>query len=114
MPLQALSLGLGIDVWRPQLGVVHSTFDHALNLLMDGELWTVLGAARQDAPFGIRLTRTERLARLQVEPADRVHVRAGYMRLGVQVIDCRAAARWAPAPWGAPTSGLHARVSFVE
>jgi Protein of unknown function (DUF2877) len=114
MPLQALSLGPEIDVWRPQTGAVHSAFEHALNLLMDGELWTVLAAGRQDAPFGIRLASADPAGGLAVRPADPVHVRAGFMRVGPQVVDCRAAGRWAPAPWAMPAPGLDARVSFVE
>jgi hypothetical protein len=114
MPTQALSVGLEIDIWRPQRGVVHSAFDHAVNLLMAGELWTVLAAPRQDAPFGIRLAPGERPRGLGVRAADHVHVRAGYMRVGQQIVDCRAAARWTPTRWGTPASGLDARVALLE
>ena len=55
MPLQVASLGREVDVWSPRSGVVHSAFECAINLLLDGELWTVLGAARTDSPFGIDL-----------------------------------------------------------
>ena len=40
--LQAQTLGRQLDVWRPQTGVVHSVFEHAVNLIIDGELWTKL------------------------------------------------------------------------
>jgi hypothetical protein len=114
MPLQALCVGLEIDLWRPQCGVVHSSFERAVNLLMAGELWTVLGAQQRDAPFGIRLALGGAAAAFAVKAADRVQVRAGYLRMGPHVVDCRTATRWAPARWSAPASGLAARVSLVE
>jgi hypothetical protein len=114
MPLQVLSLGFRIDTWKPQCGVVHSAFDHAVNLLMDGELWTLLGAPQHDAPFGIRLASGDSPRGLDVRAADRVHVRAGYMSVGPWIVDCRTATRWAPARWGAPARGLLTRVSVVE
>jgi hypothetical protein len=114
MPLQALSVGLEINLWRPQGGVVHSAFEHAVNLLMDGELWTVLAAPQQDAPFGIRLAASERPRRLDVRAADAVHVRAGYLRVGAHVVDGRAATRWTPTRWGSPASGLDVRLLRVE
>jgi hypothetical protein len=114
MPLQARCVGLEIDLWTPQCGVVHSTFERAVNLLMAGELWTVLGPQQRDAPFGIRLALDSRIAAFAVKAADRVQLRAGYVRMGQQIVDCRAAARWAPTRWSAPASGLAARVSIVE
>jgi hypothetical protein len=114
MPLQALSVGCEVDIWRPQTGVVHSTFDRAVNLLMDGELWTVLRATRQDAPFGIRLASSGRSGGLDVQVADCVHVRAGYVGVGHLIVDCRMASRWAPTWWKKPVSGLEARLSAVE
>src|SRR5262245_28775384 len=114
MPLQALSVGVAIDVWKPQRGVVHSSFEHALNLLVEGELWTVLGALRPDSAFGIRLAPGARPGGCAARVAEAVHVRGGYLRLGQEVIDCRAASRWAPAPWAARARGLIARVEHVE
>jgi hypothetical protein len=114
MPLQALSVGLEINLWRPQQGVVHSAFEHAVNLLMGGELWTVLAAPQKDAPFGIRLAPSERPRGLDVRAADRVHVRAGYLRMGPHVVDGRAATRWTPGRWGSPASGSEARLARVE
>jgi hypothetical protein len=80
MPLQALSLGREVDIWRPQTGFVHSAFNCAVNLLLDGELWTVLGAARQDTPFGIQLAPSSRHGGIDVRADDRVHVRAHWPR----------------------------------
>lgn len=114
MTLQALSLGFGIDVWRPRCGVVHSAFDHALNLLLDGELWTVLAAMLPDAPFGIRLAPGDRLVALDARPDDRVHVKAGYVAIGRQVVDCRVTTRWSKAQWGTPAAGLPLRLSMLE
>ena len=95
MRLQAVSLGPEVDVWRPQEGVVHSTFDRAVTLLMGGELWAVLSSARHDTPFGIRLA--PGVCRIDVKVADRVHVRAGYAAIGRLIVDCRTASRWVPA-----------------
>lgn len=112
MPLQALSLGREVDVWRPRSGVVHSAFERAVNLLLDGELWTVLGAGRMDSPFGIRLARCD--ARFNVHITERVNVRAGYVGIGNMILDCRTASRWAPTRWVRPAMGLAARVATVE
>src|SRR4051812_35594066 len=106
MSLQALSIGSEIDAWRPRTGVVHSSFDHAVNLLIDGELWTVLGDAQLDAPFGIRLAPGHPPGAFHARAADRVHVRAGYLSLGPHVVDCRTAARWEPSRWGTPARDL--------
>lgn len=112
MRLQAVSLGRHIDVWTPRAGVVHSTFDRAVNLLIDGELWTLLDAARPDAPFGIRLAPGP--GGCGVRAGDRVHVRAGCLSVGHVVVDCRAASRWTPAPWPQPAAGLGVRLAALE
>lgn len=112
MPLQALSLGREVDVWRPQTGVVHSAFERAVNLLVDGELWTVLGAVRADTPFGIRLSPGN--GGFDVKAAEPVHVRAGFVSVGRMVLDCRTAPCWAPARWPQPATGLESRLSAVE
>ena len=112
MPLQAVSVGHGIDVWSPRSGVVHSAFEQAVNLLLDGELWTVLDAVRTDAPIGIRLAPGD--MRFDVQGAERVNVRAGYVGIGRLIVDCRCASRWTPTRWAPPTKGLAARLATVE
>jgi hypothetical protein len=82
-----------------------------VNLLVDGELWTVLDAARADSPFGIRLAPSD--AALDVKAADRVNVRAGYVGMGRLIVDCRSASRWAPTRWAQPAPGLAARLAAV-
>src|ERR1051326_1242007 len=114
MVLQALSLGCEVDVWRPQNGVVHSAFYHAANLLIDGEMWTVLGGERHDAPFGIRLAPHGCPQRFQAQPGDDVRIRAGYVSVGRMIVDCRTASRWAPTRWVQPASGLAIRLSIIE
>ncbi len=118
MLLQALSIGHGIDIWRPQTGVVHSAFDRAANVLMEGELWTVLGTVpgtvRPDAPFGIRLAPGGGTARLHVRATDPVNVRAGHVSVGRLIIDCRTATRWVPTGWTRPAPGLEARLCKLE
>lgn len=113
MTLHALSLGFGIDVWRPRSGVIHSAFEHAINLLLGGELWTLLAADRQDAPFGIRLTH-DNLQSFDARRDERVYVRAGHLAVGRHVVDCRATTRWVPTRWGAPADGLARRLTVVE
>jgi hypothetical protein len=112
--LQALSLGREVDPWASRTGVVHSVFRRAINLLVDGELWSLLGAGQPDAPFGIRLASYQECGGLGVQRADRVYVRAGSMGVGPLAIDCRAASRWAPRPWRAPAVGLASRLSRIE
>ena len=112
MSLQAVSLGREVDVWKPRSGVVHRAFARAVNLLVDGELWTVLGAARADSPFGIRLAAND--CAFDVQAADPVNIRAGYVGMGRLVIDCRTASRWAPTDWASPAPGLAARLAAVE
>jgi Protein of unknown function (DUF2877) len=112
MPLQALSIGRMVDVWTPRSGVVHSAFERAVNLLLNGELWTVLGAARMDSPFGIRLAAGD--VRFDVQAAERVNVRAGFVGIGRLILDCRTASRWAPTRWAGPAIGLAARLATVE
>jgi len=114
MALQALSLGSEVDLWRPQTGAVHSAFARAVNLRMNGEMWTVLGANLPDTPFGIRLAQGGHLAVLHVQAGDLVHVRAGYMRVGPLILDCRTASRWAPTRWPQPATDLEVRLAAIE
>src|SRR6185436_36402 len=112
MVLQSLSLGREVGVWRPRTGFVHSAFGHAVNLLVDGELWTVLGASRPDAPFGIRLAHSD--GGFEMKAGDRVHIRAGIVSVGKWIRDCRTAACWTPTRWAQPATGLAARLSALE
>ena len=112
MLLQALSLGREVDVWRPRTGVVHSVFKHAANLLVAGEMWTVLDEDRPDAPFGIRSA--HRHGGFPLKVGDRVDVRAGFVSVGHVTLDCRTASRWAPTRWAQPAAGLAVRLSTVE
>src|SRR5579862_8308792 len=112
MPLQVLSLGCEIDVWRGRTGIVHSVFERAVNLLLDSELWTVVGAKQSDAPFGIRLA--QRDGGLNVKAGDDVHVRAGFVGTDKVSLDCRTAPHWGPTGWARPANGLATRLSTVE
>ena len=113
--LRARSLGSALDLHRARTGVVHSVFAGALNLAMDGELWTVLDAPRPDLPFGIRLEGgapagwggavAGALARVSGD---------GSLSVGRLSIDCRHASRWLPSPWGRPAAGIAARLDAVE
>lgn len=109
----AVSLGGALDVWTPRTGAVHSVFAGAINLRVDDELWTVLGAGKPDQPFGIRLAPGV-THRVDVPAAAPVRVRAGFVGVGPLVLDCRAAARWTPAPWPSPADGLADRLRHVE
>ncbi|HKP55314.1 MAG TPA: DUF2877 domain-containing protein [Polyangiales bacterium] len=114
MQLQARSLGFEIDVWKSQHGAVHSCFDRAINLSIEGELWTVLGVGQPEAPFGVGLAVCDQLADLGVQAGDRVFVRAGYLRLGPRIVDCRSARHWTLERWGMPVGDLAARLCHVE
>jgi hypothetical protein len=112
MRFHALSIGWKVDVSIPRMGAVHSVFDRAVNLLVDGEMWTVLGASRSDGPFGIRLSKSE--GGFEVKAGDPVSIRAGFVRAGCLVVDGRNASRWAPTEWTQPTDGLAARLADLE
>ena len=53
-------------------------------------------------------------ARFDVQTAERVNVRAGYVGIGRMILDCRTASRWAPTRWARPAMGLAARLATVE
>jgi hypothetical protein len=113
IPLQALSLGREVDVWRPKTGVLHSVFARAVNLTMGGEMWTLLAAEKADMPFGIRVT-LPNFDALGLRRGNAVNVRAGYVGVGSRiVIDCRAAARWMPACPDKSERGLEQRLAVV-
>jgi hypothetical protein len=114
--LQALSLGYALDARAAAAGVVHSVYPRAANLEVRGELWTLLAAAREDLPLGIRLE-VEDLGAFALRRGDTVRVRAGYVGIGEDgravVLDCRAAPRWTPACRAQPAPGLAGRLALV-
>jgi hypothetical protein len=112
--MQALSLGARLDPWPARSGVVHSVFRRVVNLLVDGELWTVLGISGHHGPFGIRVAAADCGGGFDVRVADPVHVRGGWLRIGSLVIDCRIAPSWSPASWREPHAGLEPRLAAVE
>lgn len=114
MRLHARSVGPKLDPWAPRAGSVHSVFARAINLLVGEDMWTVLGAGRHDAPFGVRLAGGDSGAGFEVKPADCVDVRAGFLRVGRLIIDCRSASRWTPKPWGPLAPGITSRLAAVE
>lgn len=114
MLLHAISIGREIDLRSPRAGVVHSVFARAINLAVDGELWTVIGADHPDSPFGLRLAPGALQVLGDLRSGDLLQVRAGHAGLGRHVIDGRSAARWAPARWPAPAAGLVARLDTVR
>lgn len=114
MRLHARSVGPKLDPWAPRAGSVHSVFARAINLLVGEDMWTVLGAGRHDAPFGVRLADGDSGAGFDVKPSDRVDVRAGFLRVGPLIIDCRSASRWTPKPWGPLAPGIASRLAALE
>jgi hypothetical protein len=111
--LQAISIGSEVDLRAPRAGRVHSAFAHAVNLAVDGELWTVFDADHAESPFGLRLTPGALQALADLRPGDPVGVRAGHAGLGPHVIDGRGAVRWVPARWPAPAAGMTARLAIL-
>jgi hypothetical protein len=113
IPLQALSLGREVDVWRPKTGVLHSVFSRAVNLTIGADMWTLLAAEKADMPFGIRVA-LPNFDALSLRRGNAVNVRAGYVGIGSRlVIDCRAAARWMPACQDKSERGLEQRLAVV-
>lgn len=114
MLLPAHCIGHRVELNRPQTGRVHSCFEGSVNLLIEGELWSLLDAARSDLPFGIRLAPGIAPGRLALRVGDPVRLRAGYLAIGPLTLDCRMAARWWPGHWSLPAHGLAARLDWVE
>ena len=112
--LQALSVGHAADLGAVASGNVHSVYAHAVNLVVDGELWTITSARRPDLPFGIRVAH-DSFDAIALRRGDRVSVRAGFVGIGTAaVIDCRTVPRWTPAAHGAPAPGLQERLGVVS
>lgn len=110
---RACCLGSRIDPWAPRRGVVHGVFAAAVNLRFGEAWWTLLAPEHLDQPSGVRLAPdTPQLP--SVRTGDAVEVRAGYLRVGDAVIDCRTASRWMPGPWPVALPGLEARLRQLE
>ena len=110
---RACCLGCRIDVWTPRRGVVHGVFAGAVNLYFGEAWWTLLATDRPDQPSGIRLAPdTPQLP--TVRTGDPVEVRAGHLRAGDAVVDCRTATRWVPGAWPATAPGFPDRLRQLE
>ena len=114
--IQALSVGHAIDADSAGFGLVHSVFARAVNLIFRAEMWTLLAADKTDLPFGIRVA-SAGFDVLGLRSGDPVNVRAGFVGIGsgssCRVIDCRATARWLPAPHKKAEPGLVGRLAAV-
>lgn len=114
--MQALSTGHALDLRSAGAGAVHSVYTHAVNLVVRGDLWTLVSAQRADLPFGIRVACQDFNA-LGVRRGERVDVRSGFVGIGTGsaglVVDCRAAPRWLPAQPDRPAPGLARRLDAV-
>jgi hypothetical protein len=109
----ALSLGYALDMGPVSCGVVHSVFRHAVNVMVCGEMWTLLAEAKSDLPFGIRVALRD-FDTLGLQRGEPVHVRLGFVGIDSRfVVDCRSAARWVPLPGSAPAPGMMQRLSMV-
>lgn len=83
--LPALCIGHRVELTRSQAGCVHSCFEGAVNLLIEGNLWSLLDAARADLPCGVRLAARTAPGRLALRVGQPVQVKAGY--LGVEAVE---------------------------
>ncbi len=115
--IAALRMGYALDVDRDCAGAVHSVFSRAVNLEIEGEMWTLLASDCADLPFGIRLP-VRSFEDLAIREGGCVHARAGFLGLGRPgrriVVDCRAAPRWAPSPPSAILPGFAARLARLS
>jgi len=112
-PVRPLSLGHALDADRTACGVIHSVFSHAVNVAIDGDLWTLLAAGKGDMPFGIRVPVRDFDA-LGLQRGDAVHVRSGIVSIGPRLsINCRGARKWSPAREGEISLGLMQRLAVV-
>jgi hypothetical protein len=113
----AVSLGHCLDVETVRRGIVHSVFDHAVNLLVASDLWTLLDVGRHDMPFGIRLESTG-FSIVRPRHGDPVSVRSGFVGIAsgaaAHVVDCRSAPRWWPRRASRLARGLERRLAVVE
>jgi hypothetical protein len=112
----ALSVGHALNVDAAGVGVVHSVFERAVNVLAGQDLWTLLSADRSDLPFGIRIAAWDFDA-IGLRRGDRVEFRAGFVRIGSEperlLIDCRSTPQWIPTRRVTPAAGLAERLEVV-
>jgi hypothetical protein len=108
-----VSLGHALKAETACFGIVHSVFIRAVNLTIDGDMWTVLGEEKADLPYGIRVA-LPAFDTLGLHRGDQVRVRSGFVGIGSRlIIDCRAAPRWSPACATEPLPGLESRLRVV-
>ncbi len=111
--VQAVSLGHALDLDRADCGVVHSVFARAVNLLVRGELWTLLAEEKADLPFGFRLA-LPNSGTVRCRRGEPVNIRAGFVGVGSGlIVDCRAARRWVPRYAQKLEPGLERRLDDV-
>ena len=110
----ALSIGYALDAGPASCGVVHSVFRHAVNVMIRGEMWTLLPEAKSDLPFGIRVALRDFDAH-GLQRGEPVHVRSGFVGIASRfVVDCRSATRWVPAgPVSETATDLMQRLAVV-
>ncbi|MDP5181944.1 DUF2877 domain-containing protein [Blastococcus sp. BMG 814] len=81
------------------VGVVHSVFATACNIVVDGLLLTVQDAARQHTPTSVRVAVAgPAIWSPSVRVGDRAVHRAGVLSFGNHVLDLDRVPVWAPAP----------------
>ena len=110
-------VGYALDVDLDCVGAVHSVFSRAVNLEIQGEMWTLLASECADLPFGIRLP-VRSFGAFALNEGDGLHTRAGFIGVGRAdrriVVDCRAAPLWAPSPSSGIAHGFAARLARLS
>ena len=115
--IAAERVGYALDVDFDCVGAVHSVFSRAVNLEIQGEMWTLLASDGADLPFGIRLP-VRSFGAFALDEGDGLHLRAGFVGVGRAdrriVVDCRAAPVWAPSPHTGIAHGFAARLARLS
>ena len=115
--IAAERVGYALPAGVHSVGAVHSVFSCAVNLEIEGEMWTLLASDCAEQPFGIRLP-VRSFEAFAIREGDGIHTRAGFVGVeragGRLVVDCRAAPRWAPSPPDAVLPGFAARVALLS
>lgn len=113
IPVKGLSLGHALDTVAPGNGMVHSIFGHAVNLVVGGEMWTLLASRKRDLPFGIRMA-CDDFDALRIHRGDSVNIRAGFLSIASHlVIDCRTTECWHPSFPATLAPGIFARLDAI-